>query len=93
MSFMLFICLIMIKCDLQFACSFMKESRSFYKLFLFRKQKNTFKKDLGLFYILFFTVVCKLLGTSSLSVSHIRRYVIVTDVNGISPESPITFEC
>ncbi len=25
--------------------------------------------------------------------SHIRLYVIVTDINGISPESPITFEC
>ncbi len=28
----------------------------------------------------------------SLSISHVRRNVIVTDINGISPESPISIE-
>ncbi len=52
MSFMLFNCLIMLMCHLQFACSFMKESRRFLQTVLVQEAKeetNTFKKDLGLF--------------------------------------------
>ncbi len=57
MSFMLFICLIMLMCHLQFACSFMKESRRFLQTVLVQEAEEetvtllrktilkTFKKD------------------------------------------------
>ncbi len=48
MSFMLFNCLIMLMCHLQFACTFMKESRRFLQTVLVQEaeeETNTFKKD------------------------------------------------
>ncbi len=48
MSFKLLNCLIMLMCHLQFACSFMKESRRFLQTVLVQEAEevtNTFKKD------------------------------------------------